>query len=260
MGMASGASMTLFGLSPLLYSLVATHLFSEPDTGLEVIPFLRFMAVWTAVIHLVGAMTLIVPSLEPTPVATPAEVEAEEGTSSGSVTPLVDERQPLLPNKSLSLRDEDIDYGPAPEEDKTALQLLRDPDFWMLFVTVLLTLGAVGTVSPRFFCRASLLNQPSYYPVRNGSVQHRIDCPLPSVGRRHPSRLTRSNRRHHLHPSQGHLRLEHPDSASRRTRFRLHFSRPVRTRQWSQRFPQKTLHQPNIIPERVYTAVSGDGA
>jgi hypothetical protein len=169
--------MTCFGLSPLLYSLVATHLFSEPESGLEVIPFLRFLAIWTAVVHLFGAVTLRVPVYSPTPALTPPPEEVEEGTSSGTVTPYPDERQPLLPNKPTPQPEEDSYV--APEENETAMQLFRDPDFWALFGTVLLVLGAVSTLfiavkdytdglllfSLRWSCRILAQSSSRYLPT-----------------------------------------------------------------------------------------------
>src|SRR6266478_9643153 len=50
-GAASGASMTFFGLSPLLLSLLASRYFTDPTTGLNVTHFMIFLAFASGITH-----------------------------------------------------------------------------------------------------------------------------------------------------------------------------------------------------------------
>ena len=50
-GTASGTSMSIFGLSPLFLSLVASKLFTSSDQTLDIPGFFTFMAVFTGVVH-----------------------------------------------------------------------------------------------------------------------------------------------------------------------------------------------------------------
>ncbi|KAI0713812.1 hypothetical protein C8Q76DRAFT_693615 [Earliella scabrosa] len=54
-GIASGTSMSIFGLSPLFLSLIASFKFTPPGETLDIPRFFTFMAVATGMIHLTSA-------------------------------------------------------------------------------------------------------------------------------------------------------------------------------------------------------------
>ncbi|KAI0050909.1 MFS general substrate transporter [Auriscalpium vulgare] len=139
-GFASGASTALFGLSPLFLSFVASTFFTDPVTGLNVTKFLTFLAITAGSVHFVGAFNLRLPStvsptaLEPQE-TTPLSDNDVEGQSGA------DERDPLLPHKPRA----EVTVVPV-EEDGSALDLLRDPQFWWLACIVMITLGSCEMV------------------------------------------------------------------------------------------------------------------
>ena len=134
-GAASGTSMTFFGLSPLFLSLLASRYFTDPATGLNITHFMIFLAFASGFTHLIGAFTLRIPTSQ-CRIASESD-SVDSGNDEESST---DERQPLLPNKT-----------PRPEvqavhadEGSSVLHLFRDPSFWSLAFTVLMTLGSVS--------------------------------------------------------------------------------------------------------------------
>jgi hypothetical protein len=96
----------------------------DPDTGLNVIPFVQFLAILAGSTHLLGAYLLNTP---PVALSNTSIDDSEQATEA-------DEHTSLLPRHPAS-------QGP---KDGTALELLRDPSFWMLWMVTLLTLGAVS--------------------------------------------------------------------------------------------------------------------
>ncbi|KAE9399257.1 MFS general substrate transporter [Gymnopus androsaceus JB14] len=119
---ASGVTMSLFGLSPLLLSSIASNFFSDATTGsLDVTRFLQFLAVATGVVHLAGAYALTVPSTTTT------------------LPRLLDNEHPA-------------ECATDPR-DGSAVDLLRDPNFWLLALYMIMVLGScemiianVGTI------------------------------------------------------------------------------------------------------------------
>lgn len=134
LGVASSASMALFGLSPLFLSVLASNFFSHPDKGLDVTHFLKFHAIVAGCIHIIGAVNLRLPSADKDqPRSSPID-DPEQATEP-------DERSALLPGKPPN----DISvHAVSVEENSTALDLLRDRKFWMLFIVSLLILGCVS--------------------------------------------------------------------------------------------------------------------
>lgn len=125
-GIASGLSTAVFGLSPLFLSLLASNLFTTAS-GLQVIPFLRFLAICTGVVHLCGFVTLRIPKPTPLPPAQPSEH-----------TPL------------LQLASGESGTQQQPRDD-SLLGLLSDRFFWILFLACVLTLGYVRPFSLIFY-------------------------------------------------------------------------------------------------------------
>jgi hypothetical protein len=139
LGIASGGSMALFGLSPLFLSLIASNFFTNPDTGLDVTSFLRFMAIFAGTIHLIGAFTLRTPQFAPEH-QIPQHVDHDQQSEA-------DERTALLPgNQNPGAVVNGV------KEDGTVLELFQDTSFWILVVVTLITLGSVSCSScgPKF--------------------------------------------------------------------------------------------------------------
>ncbi|KAJ7470654.1 MFS general substrate transporter [Mycena latifolia] len=112
-GVASGTVMALFGLSPLFLSFVASSFFTNGvDKPIDLVKFLVFLAILSGVVHIIGAMNLRVPN-NPLPIVVPSEA---------------DETTALLQDTRST-------------ESGSALDLLRDPYFWVLFVLLSVTLG-----------------------------------------------------------------------------------------------------------------------
>ncbi|KAJ3925306.1 MAG: major facilitator superfamily domain-containing protein [Lentinula lateritia] len=134
---ASGITMSMFGLSPLFLSYVAGRFFSDTSTGsLDVTRFLLFLAISTGIVHLAGALVLTVPSTTTSPSSSTLETDS-----------ISNERSRLL------------DRGQSPHctsdpRDSSALELLRDSNFWLLALYMVMILGVcemimsnVGTIA-----------------------------------------------------------------------------------------------------------------
>ncbi|KAJ4488067.1 major facilitator superfamily domain-containing protein [Lentinula aciculospora] len=123
---ASGITMSLFGLSPLFLSYVAGKFFTDNSTGsLDVTHFLQFLAISAGVVHLVGACALTVPS-------------TNTNTSPPSSTP---ESGGTLSERSRLLDREDSPDSTCDPRDNSALQLLWDFHFWLLGLYMVIILG-----------------------------------------------------------------------------------------------------------------------
>ncbi|KAF8636738.1 hypothetical protein AX17_003541 [Amanita inopinata Kibby_2008] len=57
-GMASGASMALFGLSPLFLTMIASRYFTDEVGDLNAVRYMIFLAVFSGFVHLLGAFAL----------------------------------------------------------------------------------------------------------------------------------------------------------------------------------------------------------
>ncbi len=134
LGAASGASMTLFGLSPLFLSLLASTFFTDPSKGLDVPRFLNFLALTSGIVHLIGAFNMR--SCKPQYIApsTPASASTSDEERS------IDEREPLLPNKPHRSDSQIIPIG----EGRSVIELLKDSHFWLLALGALIVLGSVS--------------------------------------------------------------------------------------------------------------------
>lgn len=143
-GIASGLSMGLLGLSPLLFSLVAGNLFNVGDDELDVSGYTRFLAIYTLIIHLIGAFTLDVNH--------PKKRERIEGIDDA------DEETPLV-RSVISLSD-----------PQTSLRgVLNDSSFWLLGFIVAMTLGSVFTLEYFKFFELT-----DHSEERNGDCQRRL--------------------------------------------------------------------------------------
>ncbi|KAA1474901.1 MFS general substrate transporter [Dentipellis sp. KUC8613] len=139
-GVASGSSMALFGLSPLFLSFLA-KLFTDPTSGLDVTRFLTFLAILAGVVHVIGALVLQVPSQTSDKAPFSADDSEQEDIEHSAEQ---DERQPLLPGKQPQVS---VDVVLVEiEEDPTVLGLVKDPYFWVLALITMLTLGSCEMV------------------------------------------------------------------------------------------------------------------
>ena len=146
--------MSLFGLSPLFLSLLATTFFTSEDGELNVTGFMAFMAILAGVVHLIGAFNLRTPEIQtakPEPTETPSELDVENEVGGSS-----DERTPLIRSKSQSVAEVTVI---TVEQEQTVYDLLKDPSFWLLAVSTLICLGSVSS-SP-FYLRESRLTSIS---------------------------------------------------------------------------------------------------
>jgi len=130
LGIAAGASTAFFGLSPFFLSFVASAFFSTKDGELDIGRFLTVLAIGAGVAHLVAASFLRV-----FPTKTGAVHEPEEEIENPVPVLHATEETPLLarPGKPL--------LSPQPIG-----QLLRDADFWLLALSMLLLLGSVSSL------------------------------------------------------------------------------------------------------------------
>lgn len=142
LGAASGASMTLFGLSPFFLSLLASRYFTDSSTGLNVTHFLIFLAVASGLVHLVGAFTLHLPKPQ-------CDVSSlSESSTLGDEECSTDERQPLIRNKVSG----SVMQAIPVDESRSVLCLFRDPYFWLLAFILLIILGSVSNWSATCLC------------------------------------------------------------------------------------------------------------
>ncbi|KIJ16677.1 hypothetical protein PAXINDRAFT_98498 [Paxillus involutus ATCC 200175] len=147
--------MALFGLSPSTFlSILASRYFSSPDNELDVTHFLQFLAILGGCEHLLGGLTLhVIPptSEDVVTVAAPSDNPKEP-----------DERTALLPNKTNGNGQIEVQVDVVPdgvkEEPKakqSALDVLKDRNFWALAFVVFVVLGTVSHSSvtlPRTDC------------------------------------------------------------------------------------------------------------
>ena len=130
--------MAIFGLSPLFLSLIASsNFFTDPDTGLNVTHFLRFHAIISGCIHLIGAVFLKLP---PAPDVDLQRFLTDDPQRDTDLEP--DERTVLLPGKPPN--EIGTQVVAVDGEGQSALDLARDPNFWILFVVSLIILGCVN--------------------------------------------------------------------------------------------------------------------
>ncbi|TFK42691.1 major facilitator superfamily domain-containing protein [Crucibulum laeve] len=124
LGLASGTSLALFGLSPLFLSFIASTFFTDPTSGLLIVSqYMAFLAVMTGCVNIFGVFALkCIPGVPNDKVSHPPQVDAEAH--------LPEDTTPLLPPKSNKI------------VDSSSLGLLKDTNFWLLAIFCVITLGA----------------------------------------------------------------------------------------------------------------------
>lgn len=143
-GLASGATMALFGLSPLFLSFLASAFFTTPETGLDVSHYLTCLAILAGVVNFFGALTMGTPQT----LAQKAQEDAD--------TEQPDEHTQLLPGKVSTATG---DVVPV-EEDGTVLDLLKDVHFGALIAVALLVCGVCEMIMSNM--GTIVLSLPSY--------------------------------------------------------------------------------------------------
>jgi len=155
-GTASGASMVMYGLSPLFLSFFATNIFTDPQSGLDLAGYLTFLALVGGAANLFGACALTVPDSHAM-----LEAVGEEPEES------VDETTSLL-SSPRKCDEEEVHVIAVQEPDEVSLaDLVKDPYFWVLFVFMSIT---VGCVCPCWSFRENPVDEP--YVDRDGAVEH----------------------------------------------------------------------------------------
>lgn len=159
--------MALFGSSPLLLSVIAAHQFNDQLSGINVTRFLAFLSLLTGATHLFGAIALPGRGDNPTPAAgEPRNTAADEentssfthATDSGEAD--ADERSALLPpNKHKTGVEVTIVPVQEPEHGST-IDLLRDRNFWVLAMIVVIVIGTVSLCIHNPRSRTNLVGCP----------------------------------------------------------------------------------------------------
>ena len=161
-GIASGTSMALFGLSPLFLSVMASEFFTNEETGLDVTHFVAFMAALAGIVHIIGAINLRTPNISAIEVIESDNSQDDEESVPGRV---IDEREPLIRHpKPKNGPIVQVAVMPV-EHNQTVLDLLRDPHFWLLAVSILVCLGSVCLI----LCSMSK-KCLTFRVVRNGNI------------------------------------------------------------------------------------------
>ncbi|KAF9242096.1 MFS general substrate transporter [Melanogaster broomeanus] len=139
-GVAAGTTLALFGLSPTFISILASRYFSSPDDGLDVTHFLQFLAILCGCVHLLGALTMqVIP---------PASEDAADAVLDDPEEP--NERTGLLQNKTNGndSRQAEVQVEVVPvigeeaEAKQSALDVLKDRNFWALAFVSFVVLGS----------------------------------------------------------------------------------------------------------------------
>ncbi|KAJ8593008.1 MFS general substrate transporter [Rhizopogon salebrosus TDB-379] len=152
-GMASGACAALFSLSPMLISILASRFFSHPDEGLDVIRFLRFLAVTCGAVHLFGGFTLHI--IHPPEQLSTVALEDFEWSARA------DERTALLQGTRNNATEVEVGIVPVSvAKDDSIFALFKDHTFWVLAFIMFVMLGSSEMVISNIGTIA--LSLPSY--------------------------------------------------------------------------------------------------
>ncbi|KAI0035708.1 MFS general substrate transporter [Vararia minispora EC-137] len=143
LGFASGGSMAMFGLSPLFLTYVASGFYFSSETGLDVTSYVTFLAIYSGIVHVGAAMILCLPADEKAVVDAGPSAGAAPTLSDASSSSVPSERDSLLP-KGAHIDVEIVDVQLKGSND-SAWNLVKDPDFWLLFFVTFAILGSVST-------------------------------------------------------------------------------------------------------------------
>ena len=146
-GTASGTSMSIFGLSPLFLSLVASKLFTSSDQTLDIPGFFTFMAVVTGVVHC--ASTLVFRANRSFEVDAGEAVLVSTSDAESTTSMVEPEHEPLLwggdGSDNAPKDPANVHIVPVEEpQDGSTLDLFKDRYFWVLCLWMTLSVGAVS--------------------------------------------------------------------------------------------------------------------
>ena len=150
-GLATGVVTALFGLSPLFLSSIGNSFFANGVDGIDAPRYLLFLAVFAGSANLLGAIGLrSVPRNDHPAINAigPGETPVVPGGSDESSPLLSVDRSAIHPDRLLSL--------------------LKDVDFWLLGLIMLVVMGMVSLKSVSF----DTLSLPYCYPVRDGHIKY----------------------------------------------------------------------------------------
>ncbi|KAI0636820.1 MFS general substrate transporter [Trametes polyzona] len=152
-GIASGTSMSIFGLSPFFLSLVGSRYFTPPGQTLDAARFFTFMAIVTGAVHLLSTLIFYA---NPVPRQDAADITAGPSTSRRRSTSGDDpealseteEAEPLLGENTPKPKDPaSVHVVPVQEpQHGSTLDLFKDPYFWVLALWMLLVVGSAEMV------------------------------------------------------------------------------------------------------------------
>ena len=175
-GIASGTSMAVFGLSPLFLSLLASR-FTPPGETLDIPAFFACMATLTGITHL-GTSLIFRRAQKYFAIPLGADLTQEDTESLPALGSQSSEEDPLLggdeSDRDSAPKDPtDVHVSPVEEpQEGSTLDLFRDPYFWVLSLWMTIV---VGVVCHTFMNLRYVLND--IHPGRDGRLQSRFDHP-----------------------------------------------------------------------------------
>ncbi|KZT11258.1 MFS general substrate transporter [Laetiporus sulphureus 93-53] len=167
-GLASGTSLAIFGMSPLFLSMVATRFFIDASANVDVTRFFTFMAVLTGIINLIGGLILPGPATEAVPKARPSPDDQTDYNEDAQVTE-VNEEASLLAMSSIATDSSGRAILAQEPDHVDAVGLLKDPYFWVLAIVVSLVVGTAEMIKSNI--GLLVLSLPSLSSHENISFQ-----------------------------------------------------------------------------------------
>ncbi|KZT68203.1 MFS general substrate transporter, partial [Daedalea quercina L-15889] len=162
-GFASGTSLAIFGMSPLLLSWIATYFFTPPGGVLDVTHFFTFMALLTGVINLCGALILPGPAVAEIPTSDETALQHDPDDDAEA-----DEETSLLASSIQSLTGLDALCAETPEH-LSAMELVKNPYFWLFSSSVSLVVGTAEMIKSNI--GMIVLSLPSTKKTENIAMQ-----------------------------------------------------------------------------------------
>ncbi|KAF9001869.1 major facilitator superfamily domain-containing protein [Cyathus striatus] len=164
-GIASGTTMALFGLSPMFLSFIATQWFINPASGLlNVSGFMCFLAVSTGLLNTLGFFALA-GDLKPQAISHPED--SSSGQSSPGNTQTLDESTSLLPAQIPQKNN---------SRGESIIDLITDVNFWLLSVYCVLMLGSSEMVISNIGTIVLALSPvpPTFYPQQELATARQV--------------------------------------------------------------------------------------
>ncbi|EAU88607.2 hypothetical protein CC1G_04313 [Coprinopsis cinerea okayama7 len=151
-GVASGTSMALFGLSPLFLSVIASRWFTDQSTEtLNVTRYTAFLAISSAAVYFSSALFLHINSdVEATAASQAASSDIENRDADETTSLLSSNRKPPT------------------YQEQSVLTLLKKSDFWLLAIFCVVTLGTSEMVISNI--GSIVVSLPPYSIERTGDA------------------------------------------------------------------------------------------